>query len=89
VPIALAFNCAKSSVYKSAEFDDPDQKRDYVDAEMADLACQDAYFDYQKAKTLAARLDAARVLDGVRWAHYKRWRNQRRAQPSDEPLQAS
>ena len=85
-PISLAFNAARAPAFKVADFTDPEGKRAYVDAETANLACQDAWLAYQAARTIEARKTAAGRLDIMRWNFYKLWRrNQREVIDLDDP----
>lgn len=82
--VSLAFNSAKNPAFKVADFTSIEEKNAYVEAEMSDLACKDAYIAYQSARNLKARRDAGGMLDSVRWSFYKRWRKAR-SDPAPTP----
>lgn len=69
----LNFSVGHKDVHEVATFPDPDKLKAYVQAENEDPACYDAFFKLQEARGSKNRLEAAKKLDIVRWAFYKKW----------------
>lgn len=72
--LVLAFNSSRAAAFKVAEFSSITDKQRYVEAEFSNIACKDAWFRFQAAKTVADRRVAGTELDVVRWQFYKQWR---------------
>jgi len=71
--VCLHFNLAQKETYKVADFRSPELKTKYVEAEGRNGKCKQAYFNYQAAKTLTERRQAAEILDSIRYSFFKQW----------------
>lgn len=83
--IELHFNLARTETYKVAKFQSLEQKNKYVDSEMHDLKCKDAYFNLCAAKTPEARETLKAVLDAVRYTFFVKFTQKKQ----DSPLEVA
>jgi hypothetical protein len=71
--ICLNFSLAQNETNKVADFSSVELKSKYVEDEFRDMACQDAYFAFQAARSPAARKSLASKADDVRYSFFNRW----------------
>lgn len=71
--ICLGFSLVPNDTNKVTTFPSIELKQAYVNAEISDLSCIQAYYDHQASKTKADRTITAEALAATRYTHYIRW----------------
>lgn len=84
--ISLHFSTAQSYKNRIAKFRSVNEKQAYVQAEIHDFNCRQAWFHHQASKTLVARKITAEILDNTRYTFYTRWRKDNSIEPDFPPL---
>lgn len=69
--ISLIFYINDAGV--KVDFQTIELKDAYVSAELKNITCQNAYFDYQKARSLEDRKRTSTLMWSARYNFYKNW----------------
>ena len=77
----LHFNLARTETYKVAKFQNIEQKNKYVEAEMHNLKCKDAYFNFCAAKSPEERTRLASIVDATRYTFFTKFTRKRQENP--------